>query len=82
MRGAPALLALVENAQFQSHVQLYGSAGEGNVRISRESAHAIRRLISLPGPSAGAGPSIIAFAKQSGRSLPSNLELGDGNMYI
>ncbi|PWY97455.1 hypothetical protein BCV70DRAFT_166909 [Testicularia cyperi] len=86
VRGAPALLGLLEDVRFQAHVQLYGSSTEisSPIRIAPLAAQAIRSILppldskSAPSPTS---PTIIDFAKGR-RAVNSKLTLGDGSMYI
>lgn len=80
----PALLALLEDVSFQSHIQLYGSVGAA--RLSPSTTETLAALTGLKGeqaPPAVAGPSILDFAASRRTKPAANLAvLGDGNMYI
>ncbi|EST04744.1 hypothetical protein PSEUBRA_006028 [Kalmanozyma brasiliensis GHG001] len=88
INGVPAILTLLEDVTFQSHVQLYGSLG-----ASRLSPSASKTLASLTGldsivassaaNSPSTGSTLSDFVASRRVKPAANLAvLGDGNMYI
>ena len=85
MDHVPAILALLEDVTFQSHIQLYGSLGAA--RLSPSTRATLSSLTGLDGKSAPlqaeAAPSILDFVASRRTKPAANLAvLGDGNMYI
>ncbi|SJX62498.1 uncharacterized protein SRS1_13346 [Sporisorium reilianum f. sp. reilianum] len=81
----PAILTLLEDVSFQSHIQLYGSLGAS--RLSPGVSETLSALTGLGGGSsndpATNTPSILDFAASRRTQPAANLAvLGDGNMYI
>lgn len=88
VRNVPAILTLLEDVSFQSHIQLYGSLGAA--RLSPATSDALDALTGLGGKN-GASLGVVAaktgtildFAASRRTKPASNLAvLGDGNMYI
>ncbi|KAJ1023502.1 hypothetical protein NDA16_003119 [Ustilago loliicola] len=80
----PAILTLLEDVSFQSHVQLYGSLGAA--RLSRAASEVLSSLTGLDGKQGAVAASektILDFATSRRVKPAANLGvLGDGNMYI
>ncbi|KAJ9480214.1 Cystathionine beta-lyase [Pseudozyma hubeiensis] len=84
----PAILTLLEDVSFQSHIQLYGSLGAS--RLSPTVSETLSTLTGLGGSNtnvqteAGStGSTLLDFAASRRVKPAANLAvLGDGNMYI
>ncbi|KIS69670.1 uncharacterized protein UMAG_02202 [Mycosarcoma maydis] len=79
----PAILALLEDVSFQSHIQLYGSLGAG--QPSPAISETLSALTGLDGgkPVASKGSTLLDFVASRRVKPAANLAvLGDGNMYI
>jgi hypothetical protein len=82
VRDVPALLTLLEDVSFQSHVQLYGSLG--SARLSASSSQALAAVTGLSATKTNTCTrTILDFATARRTQPAANLAvLGDGNMYI
>ncbi|SPO27446.1 uncharacterized protein UTRI_10563 [Ustilago trichophora] len=84
IRNIPAILTMLEDVGFQSHVQLYGSLGA--TRLSPAASQTLGTLTGLSGIQKDAvskTPTILDFAASRRTKPAANLAvLGDGNMYI
>ena len=84
VNNTPAILILLEDVSFQSHIQLYGSQGAS--RLSPIASETLSALTGLDGKkiaSQNGGKTILDFAASRRIKPASNLAvLGDGNMYI
>lgn len=86
--NVPAILALLEDVSFQSHIQLYGSLGAA--RLSPATSEALRTLTGLHGGHAAPSSeqssrtsTLLDFAASRRVKPAKNLAvLGDGAMYI
>ncbi|TKY86151.1 hypothetical protein EX895_004976 [Sporisorium graminicola] len=84
INNVPAILTLLEDVSFQSHIQLYGS--EGASRLSPAVNETLSALTGLGGGAIDAASntrSLLDFATSRRVQPAANLAvLGDGNMYI
>lgn len=78
----PAILTLLEDVSFQSHVQLYGSLGAS--RLSPAVSDTLSALTGLRGSETTTkGSTLLDFVASRRVKPAANLAvLGDGNMYI
>ena len=85
VRNVPAILTLLEDVSFQSHIQLYGSLGAA--RLSPSASETLGALTGLGSQQASSsqsqGRTILDFVASRRIKPAANLSvLGDGNMYI